>query len=306
MRIAMLGTAYCLFAANQDVRAAEFIRADTNQDGKLDISDPVATLGVLFLGGVAPTCFDALDSNDDGATDLSDAVHTLSFLFSGGQAPPAPYPECGEDSTPDDLSCDGYAACKPPVACFGQSDLDIALSIANETPGCFTELKQSLDFVTVTFCLEEEAAPCGPDGDLGCGIDYSDMIGTLDVAEREIVLEFRMDIDALPTRIEEFLFGMTYYCHTDFYISGELHIPFTTTVLENGSRAISEILQGDLQMADYAFIATGEAFCDELTHCDLIVPGCNPSAFFVDAIEGDPKSFLMDLGLDLEGAVLCE
>lgn len=70
---------------------------DGNQDGRLDISDPLQLLGMLFLGvGEAP-CGDhtlgdddnrrLLDSNGDGHVDLSDAVAVFSYLFLGAPPP---------------------------------------------------------------------------------------------------------------------------------------------------------------------------------------------------------------------------
>jgi hypothetical protein len=83
----------------------QFVRGDSNGDGKLDISDPVATLGYLFLGG-GMNCADAADFNDDGDLVLSDAVALLDFLFRAGRAPAAPYPTAGADPTPSDaLDC---------------------------------------------------------------------------------------------------------------------------------------------------------------------------------------------------------
>ena len=82
-----------------------FLRADSTQNGAIEISDPVRTLGALFLGDPVPPCPDAEDANDDGEVNLSDAVYTLSFLFLGGPAPPAPYPEPGSDPTADGLTC---------------------------------------------------------------------------------------------------------------------------------------------------------------------------------------------------------
>ena len=85
-------------------RAASFLRADANADGRVDISDPVLTLFSLFVPDApSPACSEPLDSNDDGAVDLSDAVYTLAFLFRGGTPPHAPFPDCGEDPTEDDL-----------------------------------------------------------------------------------------------------------------------------------------------------------------------------------------------------------
>ena len=69
---------------------------DTNQDGLLDIGDPVTLLLVLF--GASPPRLPCsgpvdsaanralLDANGDGLADTSDAVHNLSYLFLGGGA----------------------------------------------------------------------------------------------------------------------------------------------------------------------------------------------------------------------------
>jgi len=82
-----------------------FLRADSNRDGKVDLSDAVRTLGTLFQGNEPLSCLDAADANDDGRTDISDAIYTLSHLFTGGPAPPAPFPQEGEDPTADPLGC---------------------------------------------------------------------------------------------------------------------------------------------------------------------------------------------------------
>jgi CxxC motif-containing protein (DUF1111 family) len=87
-----------------------FIRGDSNDDGRVDVSDPVFALGFHFLGGDIPACLAAADSNDDGAIDVSDAAYALTFLFLGGEPPPPPFPAPGPDPTPD-LGCGG-----PPLA----------------------------------------------------------------------------------------------------------------------------------------------------------------------------------------------
>lgn len=70
---------------------------DMNKDAGLDISDPVAILNHLFLGGIGPYCgggtiddpanIALLDANGDGGIDISDPVYILSFLFLGGPNP---------------------------------------------------------------------------------------------------------------------------------------------------------------------------------------------------------------------------
>ena len=50
------------------------------------------------------------DSNDDGVIDIADPVHSLSYLFSIGSAPLAPFPTCGSDPDPtvDAVLCEEY------------------------------------------------------------------------------------------------------------------------------------------------------------------------------------------------------
>lgn len=88
----------------------QFLRGDTNQDGAVDIADPVELLGQLF-SGISTTCVEASDANDDGARDVADAVYLLSALFAGGTVPPTPYLICGIDPTTDLLSCTFHSAC---------------------------------------------------------------------------------------------------------------------------------------------------------------------------------------------------
>jgi len=82
-----------------------FIRGDGNGDGGIDIGDAVYGLTYLFSGGES-RCQDAQDTNDDGAIDVADPIALLGLLFSGSEPPPAPFPDCGEDPTPDSLSCE--------------------------------------------------------------------------------------------------------------------------------------------------------------------------------------------------------
>jgi len=89
-----------------------FLRADSNADAAVDISDGIATLSSLFLGEPLPTCLDAADTNDSGELDISDAIGTFTYLFGGGAEPPAPGTFlCGEDPTFDPLGCLAFAPC---------------------------------------------------------------------------------------------------------------------------------------------------------------------------------------------------
>ncbi len=86
---------------------ANFQRGDSNGDGRVDVSDPIRTLGAIFHGRDVIPCFDAADFDDNARIDVSDAIATLLFLFEGGSAPPA----CGVDATEDSLDCSWPAGC---------------------------------------------------------------------------------------------------------------------------------------------------------------------------------------------------
>ena len=96
---------------------SQFIRADSNDDGNVNIADVVCTLLFLFGGddGVCrlDTCLDARDSNDDGQVNISDALFHLNVFFTDGQRQiPSPFPDCGLDPTPGDpLGCERSKAC---------------------------------------------------------------------------------------------------------------------------------------------------------------------------------------------------
>ena len=81
-----------------------FRRGEVNEDERVDLSDAIAILGWLFLGGRVPRCEDAADTNDSGRVDLSDGVYLLGHLFLGGPEPPAPFSDPGLDPTPDELA----------------------------------------------------------------------------------------------------------------------------------------------------------------------------------------------------------
>lgn len=94
-----------LLPGRDDPPGPVFLRGDATGDGVLDLSDPIATLGHLFLGSSPNPCLDALDGDDSGEVNISDPIFVLNYLFTGGFAPPAPHPEAGLDPTQDSLDC---------------------------------------------------------------------------------------------------------------------------------------------------------------------------------------------------------
>ena len=90
----------------QGIVNPEFLRADTNDDGKNNLADAVWILNESFRSGTATPCQKAADANDDGTVDaIVDAAYIIAYQFESGSAPPAPFGACGEDPTPDALDC---------------------------------------------------------------------------------------------------------------------------------------------------------------------------------------------------------
>jgi hypothetical protein len=88
-----------------------FRRGDSNDDGKVNIADPIHVLNFLFRGGPTPRCQKAADADDSGSLNITDPIFLLGYLFSGGRPPPAPFPACGVDSTGDAISCATQPRC---------------------------------------------------------------------------------------------------------------------------------------------------------------------------------------------------
>jgi len=99
------------FSITKDLPRPEFkfIRGDANLSGTIDLSDPVAILGHLFLGVLlnCPLAFEVIADADDsgGPPDLADPVYLLNFLFQGGPPPLLPHPDCGTVAGADPTGC---------------------------------------------------------------------------------------------------------------------------------------------------------------------------------------------------------
>ncbi len=75
----------------------------------MNLADAVQTLGYLFSDDAPPGCLRSADTDDDGRINLTDVVRVLGFLFDSGPAPASPYPDCGADATPDELTCESHS-----------------------------------------------------------------------------------------------------------------------------------------------------------------------------------------------------
>ena len=102
----------------------QFVRGDANTDNMINIADGITTLDYLFGGGVQ-YCADAMDFDDDGVVNVADPINLFAYLFQMGPVPAAPL-VCGDDPTPDNLTCDSYAPCNAGDAIPGLTAQELA------------------------------------------------------------------------------------------------------------------------------------------------------------------------------------
>ncbi|MEM7263932.1 MAG: CotH kinase family protein, partial [Planctomycetota bacterium] len=72
----------------------QFVRGDANLSRRVDVSDAIRILGILF-GGMPAPCLDAADVDNNEVVNITDAVVLLAHLFQRGPALSAPYPDEG-------------------------------------------------------------------------------------------------------------------------------------------------------------------------------------------------------------------
>jgi len=94
-------TAYTLVYYAESISPGPFRPCDFDCSGSLTITDPIATLGFLFLGDDEACCPQVADCNSSGTVDIGDAIFLLTFLFNAGR-PPEFFPGCGGSG------CTGY------------------------------------------------------------------------------------------------------------------------------------------------------------------------------------------------------
>lgn len=92
-------------------RAQTFRRGDGNGDGRIDLSDAVYGLGYLFSKGSEPPCLKSLDIDDSGDLTITDPIALLGHIFLGGAKPRLPFDQCGVDPTEDFLDCGTSGIC---------------------------------------------------------------------------------------------------------------------------------------------------------------------------------------------------
>jgi len=100
--------AVCIFS--EAPQGPFFSRGDADANGRIGLGDAVLTLRYLFQSGLPLACAKAADVNDDGKLNVSDPIHILGYLFLDGPAPAAPL-ECGFDASPDNLRCSESEDC---------------------------------------------------------------------------------------------------------------------------------------------------------------------------------------------------
>lgn len=78
---------YVPFASGGNVVLIDVARGDANNDGNLNVGDPVFVITHVFREGPAPITFESGDANLDFQINAGDAVFMINFVFKGGPPP---------------------------------------------------------------------------------------------------------------------------------------------------------------------------------------------------------------------------
>ena len=296
----------------RQAQSAQFIRGDSNLDGQVDISDPVALLGILFLGNEAPGCADAQDANDSGEADISDAIFTLAYLFSGGRMPPPPFGECGCDETDDDaLDCqtppDGCSAdpcgIVEPPQCIDQEFL--TEMIRREVPPTIciapdAAVIEVTDTMTATVCPADEDTMC--EGEPGCPVAVTEITAELDMDNERLIGHMEGNVRGLTIRVDSGFGGDT-NCQVDIDFSGDMIVPFTTGFDDDDNLILVEILpiEFDRDSVVIDLSASGGFICSLLAGFqDLFIED------LITQLETAAGDLLFDLNVELAGLPFCD
>lgn len=267
----ILGLALACLAGTPLSAQARFWRGDANNDDRFDISDAVFTARLIFLGEPSAGCDDAADMDDDGVLNITDAVYCVRHLFQDGSAPLEPFPECGEDPTVDDISCDLCPACADEGGeCLDEELLNGLLPEGLAFSFCIPAglLSVPLDAFAVDVCPEDIAAPCGLTQTPGCGVEITSVSATIDAAGRRIALRFEGSVDDMGIRITETVFNTTTTCLIDVVgeaegapFSFELAVPLETVAVGPDVEEISGVGDVTVENQDVRLVASGGLVC---------------------------------------------
>ena len=293
-------------------QSAQFIRGDSNLDGQVDISDPVALLGILFLGNEDPGCADAQDANDSGEADISDAIFTLTYLFAGGRMPPPPFGECGCDETDDDAldcqtapegcSADPCGIVEPP-RCIDQEFL--AEMIRREVPPTIciapdAAVIEVTDTMTATVCPADEETMC--EGEPGCSVAVTEITAELDMENERLIGHMEGNVRSLTIRVDSGFGGDT-NCQVDIDFAGDMIVPFVTGFDDEDNLILVEILpiEFDRDSVEIELDARGGFICSLLAGFqDLFIED------LIGQLEMAAGDLLFGLNVELAGLPFCE
>lgn len=276
-----------------------FVRADSNADGKVDISDGVRVLNVLFLGDSPSGCDDAMDSNDDGKMDISDGIWILNFLFLGGPQPPQPYPDCGVDPTPDALTCAAYPLC---VDCIDRAELNAILAEQAGGTQCIPagEITAEFGTLTITVCPPETAGPCGTEGAPGCPIELTEVAGDIDIPGRLLTIRIGGRVRNLPLLVVSSFPPSQTTCTNQIEFRGDVLLPFEAQANPDGTYTVLDLGVPAIANEQVSLESSGGLVCEILeSQQDQLAEQ------LVAQLEATAAELVEDLRPELVGQVLC-
>ncbi len=244
------------------VNAFQFRRGDANLDDEVNLTDAITILGVLFAGVENPGCDDARDADDDGQLVLSDAIYLLNHLFAGGAPPPAPFPDCGDDPTPDGFACEFRSkSCDGESECFGDDDLTLAINQAVNDTECVEGdgAMFQIGEVTITVCPAVLADVCDGRGNIGCPVFIDPIVATIELEEKLVAAEVTGRIVEMPILLVDAESQEDCLLDIDFFLTA--HVEFETAVNKDGDLVVDFVTRGYIADHEAELFTEGSFLC---------------------------------------------
>ena len=266
----LVGSALLLLHSSLPAQEVSFRRGDSNVDGNFDISDPIFTMRMIFLGDASPGCDDAADVDDDGELGVTDGIFSMRCLFLDGPPPPAPFDDCGLDVSADPFTCTNYPACAGDELCIDQGTIDELLGQSLSFTFCIPAGLATLPVnpFTIAICPSEGAQPCGLTQLAGCAVEISSITASVDVLGRRLLVRFEGRVNALPIAVTESIFNTTTTCTTNIHgqdpnmpFSFEAVIPLEVVTILPGIEEVTGTGAGTVENVDLALTSTGGLVC---------------------------------------------
>jgi len=261
----------CMLMMSLGLGGAPFRRGDVNADGRVDIADVIEGLMWLFDGGAEPPCRDALDANDDGLLNVADPIGIAHFLFASSPMAP-PVDACGSDPTGDRLSCRNFPPCTciDPVLTHDQVRQLIRGKV--EELRCYPCPVGTIDIPLIGKLVVCPTGRACSNGKTGCDVEIRTLELDLDLAGGWARLRGEGEMLDVPVELHDLLGGVSHCVANAWFAADGVLSLGTEPIAECGYRKILRAGLYDIENIEFGVEFSGGAGCAVLNAVGDLFP----------------------------------